>query len=66
MRKFFKMDVWQFILSPGAGGTTRLIARERTGITGTFWDVIRPGQFIMERAMLLGIKERAEDIAQAL
>jgi hypothetical protein len=29
------------------------------------WDVFRPGEFIMMRGMLLGIKERAEAITQA-
>ena len=57
-------DVWQFILVPQADGTTRLIARGRDTKTGTLWDVIRPGQFVMERGMLLGIKERAEGMAQ--
>lgn len=57
-------DVWQFILLPQADGTTHLIARGRETKGGTFWDVIRPGQFIMERAMLLGIKERTEDLVQ--
>lgn len=58
-------DVWQFILVPQNDGTTRLIARGRETKNGTFWDVIRPGQFVMERGMLLGIKERAEKMAQA-
>ena len=58
-------DVWQFILIPQADGTTRLLARGRETKSGSIWDVIRPGQFVMERGMLLGIKERAEDIAEA-
>jgi hypothetical protein len=58
-------DVWQFVLIPQTDGTTRLIARGRETKTGTFWDVIRPGQFIMEREMLLGVKERAENMACA-
>jgi hypothetical protein len=58
-------DVWQFILVPQADGTTRFVARGRDTKTGTIWDVIRPGQFIMERGMLLGIKERAEGMSQA-
>jgi hypothetical protein len=58
-------DVWQFILVPQVDGTTRLVARGRDTKTGTIWDVIRPGQFIMERGMLLGIQERAEGMAQA-
>jgi hypothetical protein len=28
--------------------------------SGGIWNVIRPGEFIMSRGMLLGIKERAE------
>jgi hypothetical protein len=56
-------DVWQFILVPQADGTTRLIVRGRDTKTGTIWDVIRPGEFIMMRGMLLGIKERAEGMA---
>ena len=57
-------DVWQFILIPQADGTTRLIARGRDMKSGGIWDVIRPGQFIMERGMLLGIKARAELLAK--
>ena len=57
-------DIWQFVLVPQADGTTRLVARGRDTKTGTIWDVIRPGQFVMERGMLLGIKERAEGMAQ--
>jgi hypothetical protein len=58
------LDVWQFILVPQTDGTTRLVARGRDTKTGGIWDVIRPGQFIMERGMLLGIKERAEGATQ--
>jgi hypothetical protein len=56
-------DVWQFILLPQSDGTTRLIARGRDLKSGGIWDVIRPGVFIMERGMLLGIKERAEGMS---
>ena len=56
-------DVWQFVLVPQADGSTLLLTRGRETKTGTVWDVIRPGQFIMERGMLLGIKERAEALA---
>ena len=58
-------DVWQFILVPQADGTTRLIVRGRETKSGTIWDVIRPGEFIMMRGMMLGIKERAEGLVQA-
>ena len=53
-------DVWQFILIPQADGTTHLVLRGRDMKSGGMWDAIRPGIFIMERGMLLGIKERAE------
>jgi hypothetical protein len=58
-------DVWQFILLPQADGTTRLVLRGRDLKSGGIWDVIRPGVFIMERGMLLGIKARAEGTSQA-
>jgi hypothetical protein len=57
-------DLWQFILAPQADGTTRLIARAREMNAGGIWSIIRPGQFIMERGMMMGIKERAEHLAE--
>ncbi len=54
------VDLWQFVITPQADGTSRLVLRTRTNAVGGFWDIIHPGIFIMERAMLLGIKERAE------
>ena len=53
-------DVWQFILVPQEDGSTRLIVRGRNALEGWLWDVIRPGEFVMMRGMMLGIKERAE------
>ena len=58
-------SIWQFILVPQTDGTTRLIARARESKSAGIWGLMRPGQFIMERGMLLGIKERAEGMAQA-
>ncbi len=58
------VDLWQFVLIPQADGSTRLILRTRTLMTGGFWDIIHPGVFIMERGMLNGIKQRAEKLAQ--
>lgn len=58
--------VWSFILEPRGRHVTRMIARSLGGsglsireklATYLFWE---PAHFIMERAMLLGIKERAE------
>lgn len=53
-------DIWQFILVPQSDASTRLVIRSRSALQGWFWDVIRPGEFIMMRGMMLGIKERAE------
>jgi len=57
------VDVWQFIIVPQKDGTSRLITRTRTMATGGFWTIIHPGIFMMERGMLLGIKDRAEMLA---
>lgn len=54
------IEVWQFNLVPQEDGTTRLVIRSRNAAEGWFWDVMRPGEFIMMRGMMLGIKERAE------
>ena len=54
------VEVWQFSLVLQADGTTRLVIRSRNAAEGWFWDLIRPGEFIMMRGMMLGIKERAE------
>jgi hypothetical protein len=58
--------VWAFVLVPAAGGT-RLISRNRIlapgapAMTRLFYEyVMEPGSLVMERKMLLGIKERAE------
>lgn len=57
-------EQWQFVLLPQADGSTRLVLRTRTMMTGGFWDIIHPGVFIMERGMLLGIRDRAEKMAE--
>jgi hypothetical protein len=57
------VEVWQFNLVPQDDGTTRLVIRSRSAAQGWFWDVIRPGEFIMMRGMMLGIKERAEGMS---
>ena len=57
------VDLWQFVLVPQTDGTSRLILRTRTMVTGGFWSVIHPGIFIMERGMLRGIGQRAEMLA---
>ncbi|MCL4268755.1 MAG: hypothetical protein KJZ72_04390 [Anaerolineales bacterium] len=57
------VEVWQFNLVSQDDGMTRLVIRSRSAAEGWFWDAIRPGEFIMMRRMMLGIKERAEGMA---
>ena len=54
-------DTWQFVLLPIDEGHTRLIHRVRSGSMGP-WDLLQFGYFVMERAMVLGIKQRAENL----
>ena len=56
-------DLWQFVIIPQSDGSSRLVLRTSTNIVGAFWTIIHPGIFIMERGMLLGIKQRAEGLA---
>jgi hypothetical protein len=62
--------VWIFALVP-EGGQTRLISRNRIATPGARLParlfnmlVMEPGSLVMERKMLLGIKERAEGLAR--
>lgn len=64
--------VWSFGLHADPDGTTRLVSRNRiqdprTGLATRLASmyVMEPGSLIMERKMLLGIKERAEKLASA-
>lgn len=57
------VDLYQFVIVPQEDGSSRLILRTRTNMVGGFWNIVHPGAFIMERKMLLGIKERAELLA---
>jgi hypothetical protein len=58
------VEVWQFILVPQQDGSTRLVIRSRSEMGGWFWNIMRPGEFIMMRGMMLGIRERAEAMNQ--
>ncbi len=67
---FFETS-WTFFLQPVDPYTTRLIERFRTdwgpeSFANTFFYrvILEPGSFIMERAMLLGIKQRVEAAAE--
>jgi len=53
-------ETWQFVLLPHADGTTRLITRTSTNMIGGMWEVVRPISFVMERKMLLTIKDLSE------
>jgi hypothetical protein len=62
--------VWTFVLSPDDDGTTRLISRNVIATPGASLPrramnllVLEPGSLLMERKMLLGIKQRAERTA---
>lgn len=57
------VDLYQFIILPQADGSSRLILRTRTNAVGGFWTVFHSGFFIMERGLLYGVKERAEQLA---
>ncbi|MGZ5493710.1 MAG: hypothetical protein ACXW3E_09620 [Thermoanaerobaculia bacterium] len=56
---------WTIVLTRRDDGTTRLLSRVRARLAatprGAFWlALLDPGQFVMERRWLLGVKERAE------
>ncbi len=62
-------STWTFALYPEADGRTRLVSRNRLPGSGPlFWipmaAFMEPGSLVMERKMLLGIKERAERLHQ--
>jgi hypothetical protein len=61
---------WQFVLLPMEHHSTRLVLRSRSGpgrslVLRLMDFVLLPGYLIMDRAMLLGIKDRAERAASA-
>jgi hypothetical protein len=62
-------STWAFGLYSEGDGTTRLVSRNRIHGSGLlFWlgmvGFMEPGSLVMERKMLLGIKERAESLAR--
>ena len=61
--------VWAFVLVP-VGPGTRLVSRNRMRLDHmsrpvrvAYTLVMEPGSLVMERKMLLGIKDRAEGVA---
>jgi hypothetical protein len=62
-------STWTFGLYPEGDGTTRLISRNRLRPSNPLvWAgmvaFMEPGSLVMERKMLMGIKERAERLAR--
>ncbi len=57
------MKIWQFAIEPQPDGTSYMIVRTHTMMTGGYWEVIRRGMFNMETGMMRGIKARAESQA---
>lgn len=55
---------WAFVVRPHPARTTRLLVRERHGVAGRWsallMEPVQAASSIMTRAMLLGVKERAE------
>jgi hypothetical protein len=56
-------ETWQFVLQPQSDSSVRLVMRNRSEMSGGIRTVLHPGIFIMQRAMLLGIKDRAEQMS---
>ncbi|WP_193508852.1 SRPBCC family protein [Cryobacterium sp. BB736] len=61
---------WTFVLKPVGETSTRLITRTRVAysspmIGAAVRGFVEPGQYLMERKLLLGIKERAEAKSRA-
>jgi hypothetical protein len=61
---------WSFTLVPDGAGTTRLVSRNRIATAALplaarllYLFAMEPGSLVMERRMLLGIKDRAERLA---
>ena len=61
---------WELFLEPLGAGRTRLQSRTlgripRTWSSGLFMAVLRPAAFLMTRRMLIGIRQRAESLADS-
>jgi hypothetical protein len=63
VKKGYSAATWQFILEPRKNDTTRLLVRQRLSFSpdlALVWRLTEPVGFVMERRMLIGIKQRAE------
>lgn len=54
---------WAFILRPQFDGSTRLLLRRRSEKPSVLDRLLWPGYLLMDRGMLHGLRERAEDMA---
>jgi len=61
--KGYSIATWQFTLQPLEKDATRLLVRQRLAYSPELawvWRLTEPVGFVMERKMMLGIRERAE------
>lgn len=61
--KGYSIATWQFFLEAPGGDATRLLVRQRLAYSpglAWLWRLTEPVVFVMERKMLLGIRQRAE------
>lgn len=61
--KGYSIATWQFILEPLGENATRLLVRQRLSHSADLawvWRLTEPVGFVMERKMMLGIRQRAE------
>ncbi len=61
--KGYSIATWQFVLAPEDVATTRLLVRQRLSYSPDIkwiWRLTEPVGFVMERKMMLGIRQRVE------
>jgi hypothetical protein len=57
----YSIATWQFVLQPLDQGSTRLLVRQRLSYSpdlAWLWRLTEPVGFVMERKMMLGIRQR--------
>jgi len=62
--KGYSIATWQFALEPRDDNTSRLLVRQRLAFSpdmARIWRLTEPVAFVMERKMLLNIRQRAEN-----
>jgi len=64
--KGYSIATWQFVLAPQSENSTRLLVRQRLAYSPELkwvWRLTEPVGFVIERKMMLGIRQRAESIS---